>query len=689
MSKQTSSSDENLARVGADSTGPSEESPPSPRKRARKKAEKTAEKKWSSSAQEQLVQFKGVPVVGGLPFRLQYLIAAAVLGLSVLVLIGMGASKGSGPSPAFPAVREAAQNVVVQAGRSSTGQAINAKTLQAALDVGTKASAALGEQASWKPVGDDAQALLQRATQLGPVFAAANAASSGIEQALIKNPALWTQINQEGSSGTVEATALAQVWGSYRSLHAQLQSISLGGPVSERLSEDVQTITAGFSLFRSSPMMGQDTYLTRAWREFASSWGAISPELDKVLAAQTAINQRSVGVASVAEHALALEKTLTAKERATGVSQSGSGLLWLPAFLALGSLGLLIWVAWKQQRWQVLSSQAIHEQSDEALVQLIEDLHAIGGGDLTARVRVSALPIGTAADTFNQVIDELRRSVQGVKKTVDETKSIIWEASESSGVLVTNQRQRSNSLEASSQKILQLIELVGVVAQAARNARSLAEQASNSAMLGRGSVSYSSERMNSIRERVEEATSRTQRLVKSSTEIASIAESMNNLSEQLAILGVQASLKAAKAGDAGSGFRIIAQEIQKLAEATGERARHVTNLVETELSDLEALSSSMNNANDGVDEGVRFTESAHDAWRNVSSQLDTLAEQLSALRENTKTQEDVAGELDTDTRAELNGLNRAMQEAQRAAETNHRLVSSVQAVDTAISKIKA
>ena len=692
MSKQPSPGEDQLSRVGDSSDALSSELEQGASRRHKKRASKTqaADKKWSSSVQEQLDQFKGVPVVGGLPWRTQYLIAAIVLAVSVVVLIGMGASnKSSGPSPAFPAVRLAAQHVVIQAGRSATGQAINAKTVQEALDQGTKASTALGEQAAWKPLGDDAQALLQRANALGPIFSSVGAAHNTIEQALLKNPGLWQQITQEGTAGSAEALALAHAWGAYRSINAQLESLALGGAVSDRLAEDIQTVNNGFAAFRVSPMMAQDTYLTRAWREMATSWSTIGPELEKVVAAQSTINQRSVGVASVAEHALALEKTLAASERASGASNGGSGLLFLPALLALASLGLLLWIARKQHRWQMLSTQAIQEQNDAALVGFMEDIQALGEGDLTARVRVSPLPIGTLADSLNQAVENVRRLVQGVKRTVDETKSVIWSSSEATGLLVAGQRQRVNRIDSNSQKVLQLIELVGVVALMVRQAKSLSEQAQTTATVGQGSISQSLDRMSRIRERVEEATGRTQRLVKSSNEIASIAESMNSMSERLSIVGVQASLNAAKAGEAGQAFKVVADEVYKLAEETGERARHVTTLVETELSDLEALAASMNSANDGVDEGVRFTDSANEAWREVARQLTEVVEMLSALREQTQAQEEIANTLDEQTRADLNGLPQSSQEAQSAAETMHSLVSSVQSVDAAISKIKA
>lgn len=691
MNTTDSKNDSDLARVSDSSEGISSELESGKTRRHKKKAAKEADdKRWSSSAQEQLERFKGVPVVGGLPWRLQYIIAAAVLAVSVLALIALGSSGGSsGPSPALTASRMAAQHIVVQAGRAATGQAVNASILQQAMDQGTKATKALGEENAWRSLNEDAAALSQRAQQLGDVFALANSAHVSIEQALLKNPNIWQQIEQEGTIASKEAAALGQAMGAYRSINAQLQGILLGGPVSDRLAEDVQTVNNGFAAFRVSPLMGQDTYLTRAWRELASSWTTASPSLEKILAAQAAVNQRSVNVNSVAEHAMALEKTLAAKERASAGSGSRAGLLFVPALLALASLGLLLLIAWKQHRWQLLSSRYQQEQNDTAFLAFVEGLNGLGQGDLTARLPASTHSVGTIAESINQANDNLQRLVQGVKKALDQTKTEVWKANEATGMLIASQRQRALDLDSNSQSVLQLIELVGVVGLMARQSKALVDQVQSTAMLGQTSVSQLLEKISVSRERVDEASGRTQRLVKSSSEISGIAESVNSLSERLGVVGIQAALHAAKAGEAGRGFKIVADEIQKLSAEAGAGARHVTALVETELSDLEALAASVGSAQGALNESVRLSDSSNELWNQTRTQLNELLELLGALREQAQSQEQLATSLDTQTRSDLAKLDSSNQEAQGAADAMRSLVSSIQATDVAISKIKA
>jgi hypothetical protein len=115
----------------------------------------------------------------------------------------------------------------------------------------------------------------------------------------------------------------------------------------------------------------------------------------------------------------------------------------------------------------------------------------------------------------------------------------------------------------------------------------------------------------------------------------------------------------------------------------------VTALVETELSDLEALAASVGSAQGALNESVRLSDSSNELWNQTRTQLNELLELLGALREQAQSQEQLATSLDTQTRSDLAKLDSSNQEAQGAADAMRSLVSSIQATDVAISKIKA
>ena len=637
--------------------------------------------KWSPSAKEELERFKGVPVVGGLPWRTQYLTLAVVLAVSlVVVVLGALSSRGAG-SQGVAEHQAVAATVRSQAMTALSGGQVSAEDMSSALEKAKQ----LPVSPEWRAFTEAAEGWLTVEQRWIGLAQSAQDTASRLETSVSEVQALWPEMEQEGSSARPEATELARVLGAYGTLSAKLAGVSRGQAVPT--ASERSAVASGFQAFRGSELTSRsDLAITRAWRSASSSWGQVSPALGELtnegvsdLLSQR--NQSLFGLMSASEN-----WTVSSSRPAF----SGPGILTkIAAFMALASLALLLMVAWKQQRWHMLGARSVSEQVDQAVFDLVNDLSPMGHGDLTHRARVSELPIGMLADTLNQGLGRLRQLVALAKKTASETSDASLRANEATGVLVDSQRARLAGLESSSQDILHLIESVGVVASDAQTSKELTARVFKAAESGQGSVVSSLERMHDIQGRVDEAAARAQRLVESSNEIAGMATTLKEIAEQLEILGMQADLQASKAGESGQGFKVVAREVQLLSEASGVRARHVSSLVETALSDLEALSASMKSAGESVAEGSRLTDVNHEAWEEVVVSLDELSACVDSLHGSSVTQKELASMLDERTRGELSQVETDNKNAQEASEATLKLVASVRALDEAVSKFKA
>lgn len=637
--------------------------------------------KWSPSAKEEMERFKGAPVVGDLPWRTQYMALAAVLAISLLVVVvGALSSKDSGVAGVVER-STAVGTVRTQAMAALAGGEVDISQVEQALS-GTEG---LPASAQWQAFVEAAGSWLSVERRWEGLSRQAREASGQLGVGASEARALWSAMEQEGSAARPEALELVRVVGAYDTLAAKLSTLSKGQMVAT--DTERARVASGFQAFRRSPLVNQsDLAITRAWRATSAAWAQASPALGELVDEDVAevLSQRS---RTLSELSSAAESWARASASAPS---AGPGLFTqLAGVLALVSLALLLVVAWKQQRWHVLSARSVSEQVDQAVFDLANDLAPLGQGDLTRRARVSELPVGVVAETINRALDQLRPLLALSKKTAAETSEASMRANEATGVLVNSQRERLAGLESSSQDILRLIESVGTGANDAQTSKDLTGRALKAARSGQGAVVSSIERIHDIQERVEEASSRAQRLVDSSNEIAGMALTLKEIAEQLEILGMQADLQASKAGDAGQGFKVVAREVQQLSEASGARARHVSSLVETALSDLEALSASMQSAASGVAEGSRFTELTHEAWGEVLSSLQELAECINSLHDSSMTQKELASTLDERTRRELGQVETDNKNAQEASEATLKLLASVRALDEAVSKFKA
>lgn len=674
--------EDSLARVGTQGLGVPEDPPSKPEGEGRKTP-------WLSSAKEELDRFKGVPVVGTLPWRTQYVVLAAVLGASLLGLLAMMALPGGGgvSLAAAAQAKEAARQITTQVDVLSQGRVVDMATLSKAEEAGRAAAATLGLSTEWSTVGQAVGKLPPIAESTRALEQQSRLARQALQQGVARAEPLLQQARDEGTAWAPEGVALASALGDYRALAALLAMPSPGPDWAPAVEESSARILQGFNDFRASPLAGQDAALTRGWRELSAAWAVATPALGQARTAANGLAARDRGVAEARTASAALIQSVDAR-LPTGPRTPP------PAALAIGGLAvvclvLLLWVARRQQQWQALSTQAAGEQNDQAIMDMMEDLDLIGAGDLTRKARVSESTIGTLADTVNKTVDQVRRMILAAKKATAETMDASVRANEASGIVVDSQRNRLAVLEGNSQDVLKLVEAVGAGADGAARSKALADQARTIALAGHGAVNQSLEKMREARERVDEAMSRAQRLVASAHEIAGTALALRELAEQLEILGMQADLQAAKAGESGQGFRVVARGVQELADASGQRARNVQALVETALSDLEALLASMASATERVDEGSGLTDVSYESWSAVKTQLESLLDAVASLKENASQQEGLAELLDKRTRHDLGQAAQASRQTQEASEAIVDLIASVQSMEQTIGKIKA
>jgi twitching motility protein PilJ len=141
------------------------------------------------------------------------------------------------------------------------------------------------------------------------------------------------------------------------------------------------------------------------------------------------------------------------------------------------------------------------------------------------------------------------------------------------------------------------------VSAQAQESASVARQSLKAAESGLTAVQDAIGGMNAIRDQIQETSKRIKRLGESSQEIGEITELIADITEQTNVLALNAAIQAASAGEAGRGFSVVAEEVQRLAERSGDATRQIAALVKAIQTDTQDAVAAMERSTQGVVEG--------------------------------------------------------------------------------------
>ena len=151
--------------------------------------------------------------------------------------------------------------------------------------------------------------------------------------------------------------------------------------------------------------------------------------------------------------------------------------------------------------------------------------------------------------------------------------------------------------------------------------------------------------MDGIREQIQETAKRIKRLGESSQEIGEIVDLISDITEQTNVLALNAAIQAASAGEAGRGFSVVAEEVQRLAERSGEATKQIGALVKTIQSDTYDAVAAMEKSTLGVVEGAKLSDVAGQSLKEIEQVSNELARLINSISVTTQVQTDMVGEV--------------------------------------------
>jgi twitching motility protein PilJ len=292
-------------------------------------------------------------------------------------------------------------------------------------------------------------------------------------------------------------------------------------------------------------------------------------------------------------------------------------------------------VAEKQQldaRGQEQDAKRVNDANQAAILRLMNELQTVAEGDLTQEATVTEDITGAIADSVNYTVEELRQLVGNVQNTATRVAQTTAQVESTSTELLAASTEQLREIRETGQSVLDMASRINDVSAQAQESSQVARQSLTAAESGLQAVQNAIGGMNSIRDQIQETSKRIKRLGESSQEIGEITELISDITEQTNVLALNAAIQAASAGEAGRGFSVVAEEVQRLAERSGDATRQISALVKAIQTDTQDAVAAMERSTQGVVEGAKLSDSAGTALSEidrVSRRLADLIEQIS------------------------------------------------------------
>lgn len=276
------------------------------------------------------------------------------------------------------------------------------------------------------------------------------------------------------------------------------------------------------------------------------------------------------------------------------------------------------------------------------VINLLLEIEGAQQGDLTAEAKVTDGVVGSIADAFNATIRKLRTLVEEVKSTAVHAESLAKDSENSVQKFSTASLAQSDGIAQALEAVEQNSQSIAQVAKSAQDAAGMARRVAIAAREGDVKMDRTVGSIKAIRSTVAATAKKMKQLAESSQEVSQIVAIISNISEKTNLLAFNASIEAARAGENGQGFRVVADEVRRLADRVTDATREIQLLVTNIQHETTEVLKAMEVGTAEVVVGTKSVEETKETLKDLAELSQTIDNYLQTISSSTISQTQVS-----------------------------------------------
>jgi methyl-accepting chemotaxis protein len=282
---------------------------------------------------------------------------------------------------------------------------------------------------------------------------------------------------------------------------------------------------------------------------------------------------------------------------------------------------------------------------------------ADGDGDLTKRLAITSQDeFGALAQSFNHFVERIHGSIREVASTAGQLGEVAMRVVRASNSSMTNSDHQANRTESVAAAINQLGAAAQEIAQNAARTSQHSAEASELAGDGQNVVQQTIKAMNELSEKIRESCANIENLNGKTVNIGQILEVITSISQQTNLLALNAAIEAARAGEAGRGFAVVADEVRNLAHRTQDSAQQVRTMIEELQVGAREAVVTMTESQRQSENSVTVANQAGERLSSVTRRIDEINGMNQSVAAATEEQTSVVESINVDI-TQINTLN--------------------------------